>query len=284
MGIWNLKKVIDEMDRLGIEEGRERENVASWLWEEVMLFPSTKEKELTQNEEEKLRNAFQRLKEGEPVQYIAGHAWFYGMKLKVSPDVLIPRPETEELVQWVLEDIKKNSLNRIRILDIGTGSGCIPIAIKKQLADKVEMTAIDISEPALTIAIENARTNNAAIQFVNRNFLIEELHDLGNFDIIISNPPYISLQSNEAERSQLLRFEPASALYATGDDPDIFYKKIASAGKKYLLPAGKCYVEMNEFRTDQIRSCFQDEGWTFIEMRKDMQGVSRLLKAEKGNQ
>ena len=131
MGIWNLNKLANTLSELRIAEGRELHNLSIWIWEETMGYSTTLDINLTPEEEKKLHDSIHRIAAGEPVQYIAGHAWFYGMKLKVTPDVLIPRPETEELVDWILKEIKKGPGNSIRILDIGTGSGCIAIALKK---------------------------------------------------------------------------------------------------------------------------------------------------------
>ncbi|MEO6130566.1 MAG: peptide chain release factor N(5)-glutamine methyltransferase, partial [Saprospiraceae bacterium] len=129
MGIWNLKKVALAIHELGITDTREGENLAGWIWEEIMVLPISAEIDLSNSQEEKIVEIIYRLSTGEPIQYIAGHAWFYGIKLKVTPDVLIPRPETEELVAWILEDLKNTGHDKIRILDIGTGSGCIAIAL-----------------------------------------------------------------------------------------------------------------------------------------------------------
>ncbi len=278
MDNWNLKKVASKIKELGIAEAREIENLAGWIWEEVMGRSSQAELNLSASEEAKLLHSIHRLADGEPVQYIAGHAWFYGMKLMVTPDVLIPRPETEELVEWILQDIKVNPQRSLRILDVGTGSGCIAIALKKNIKNNVEVYALDVSTASLEVARKNAFSIGVEIKFVQLDFLREELTDFGLFDIIVSNPPYISKLNAREEIIKKLKFEPSLALYAEGDDPDIFYKRIASNAMKSLKPGGYCYLEINEFRSAQIETYFKKKGWLNVELKADMQGASRMLK------
>ncbi|HZV68301.1 MAG TPA: peptide chain release factor N(5)-glutamine methyltransferase [Saprospiraceae bacterium] len=278
MGIWNLKKVAGAISDLDISDGREAENLAGWVWEEIMGFSSADEINTTPDQEEKITSSIKRIAAGEPVQYIAGHAWFYGMRLNVTPDVLIPRPETEELVAWIIEDVKNIPSKDIRILDIGTGSGCISIALKKLLKNKTDIVAIDISKPALEVASGNAHLYGLDINFIQRDFLNDELQGLGLFDVIVSNPPYISNEYKESSVSKQLQFEPEIALYPRGDDPVIFYKKIASACRELLAPGGAIYLEMNEFRAEEIRDCFQKGEWAEIRIRKDLQGAERMLR------
>lgn len=280
MAIWNLKKVTDVLLELKISEVREAENLAGWVWEEVMEFSSGADKNLTLVQEEKIQNVIQRILTGEPVQYIAGHAWFYGLKLKVTPDVLIPRPETEELVAWILEDLKRVEKKVIRILDIGTGSGCIPIALKQHLKERAFVFAVDVSEPALDIAAYNAEALGLEIAFSKTDFLEDDLGDLGLFDVIVSNPPYISRDFDPKEKINQLRFEPSIALYPSGDDPDIFYKKMAKTCKKYLVPGGSCYLEMNEFSANKVKGYFENGQWSAVLIRKDLQDAERMLKVK----
>ncbi|MEP6792699.1 MAG: peptide chain release factor N(5)-glutamine methyltransferase [Saprospiraceae bacterium] len=278
MGIWNLRKIVSVLEELKIAEAREAENLAGWVWEEIMGFSPLAELNLTHGEEEKITGVFDRISAGEPVQYIAGHTWFYGIKLKVTPDVLIPRPETEELVAWVIEDLKNVEKKEIRILDIGTGSGCIPIVLKMNLKDRASVFAIDISGPALDIASVNARSFKLEIKFSQKDFLTEDIRDLGLFDVIVSNPPYVSRDFDQNEKINQLRFEPSLAIYPPGDDPNVFYEKIANSCKKYLVPGGSCYLEMNEYRANQIEGYFGNGQWKDIMIRKDLQGAERMLK------
>ncbi len=279
MGIWNLKKIVSALQELKIAESREAENLGGWVWEEIMQFSPGTELNLDDDQEKRITDILLRISTGEPVQYIAGHAWFYGLKLKVTPDVLIPRPETEELVAWVIEDLKSVEKKEFRILDIGTGSGCIPIALKMQLKDRASVFAVDISGAALDIASSNAQLFNVDIKFSQKDFLTEDLRDLGLFDVIVSNPPYIQIDYAESEKINVLRFEPQLALYPPGDDPDIFYKKIAETCHEYLLPGGACYVELNEFRVTGIQNYFENWKWDNIQVRKDLQNTNRMLRA-----
>ena len=278
MGIWDLRKIASMLKDRNIAEGRESDNLAGWLWEEMLGKRNDSGSNLSSWEETKLLITFDRLASGEPVQYITGHAWFYGIKLKVTPDVLIPRPETEELVEWILSDIKNSSKKQLRILDIGTGSGCIAIALKKHLKSEVELFAIDISENALEIAKENAMMSEVEIKLFRKDYLHDDLSDLDKFDIIVSNPPYISKSLAGESLVNQLKHEPSLALYPVGDDPDIFYRRIAEQGLLILVPGGTCYVEMNEFRADLIPSYFEQFGWVGVETRKDLQGAPRMLK------
>ena len=278
MAVWNLDKVVSILENAGMKSDRETYQRASWLWEEGMRISGNKTVDLNANDEKILTAYIRRLVNGEPVQYITGVAWFYGIKLKVTPAVLIPRPETEELVEWILSDIKKRSGHRI--LDIGTGSGCIAIALKKHLSAKADVTGIDISEEALKIARENAIDSGTEIDFRRFDFLGEDVSALGEFDIIVSNPPYVDRAMLNDSMIMMLEYEPSSALYPGGADPDVFYKKISKACKENLTPLGACYVELNEFRAARIKSIFEEDGWILPEIRKDMQGKPRMLKIE----
>ncbi|MBK9984163.1 MAG: peptide chain release factor N(5)-glutamine methyltransferase [Saprospiraceae bacterium] len=280
MGIWNLRKIISAFEELKIAEAREAENLSGWVWEEIMEFSPGAELNLTQDQEKRITNILFRISTGEPIQYIAGHAWFYGMKLKVTPDVLIPRPETEELVAWIIEDIKSSPQREIRILDIGTGSGCIPIALKMHLKDSASVFGIDVSQPALDIARYNVQAYKLDIKLSQQDFLTDGIFELGLFDVIVSNPPYVSRDFDEAGSINQLRFEPSLALYPSGGDPDVFYKKIANTCKSYLVPGGSCYLEMNEFRADQIQNYFRNGEWKRHEIREDLQGAERMLKVK----
>lgn len=279
MGVWSLKKIAEAISEFSDESEREILNQASWLWEEGLLIPHSGEHVLLEDTEEKLRTYLNRLERGEPVQYVVGHAWFYGLKLKVDKNVLIPRPETEELVSWIINDYGKLS-STIKILDIGTGSGCIAIALKTHLKDRAQIMAIDVSEGALKIARENAFQQQVDIGFMQRDYLKQGLEGFEELDIIVSNPPYISHSDEMPINDPHLNQEPPIALFAAGDDPDIFYKKIASE-QQMLKQEGKCYVELNEFRTGLIEDIFKNDGWSKVDIRSDMQGKMRLLRATK---
>ena len=278
MDVWNITKIADRLEQLDIAIDREAMSLAKWIWTDILEIKSSASQKLSG---QRLDTIFERLINGEPVQYIAGHAWFYGLKFKVNHDVLIPRPETEELVEWILSDIKSLSKKNIRILDIGTGSGCIAVVLKKHLQDRAEVVAMDISPGALKVALDNSRILETTIEFWQRDFLKDGLSGLGHFDIIVSNPPYISKEVAGESIIHKLKYEPSEALFPIGMDPDIFYKKISEEAREALTERGRCYVELNEFRVQQIEECFKDAAWSETEIRIDLQGMPRMLKTVK---
>jgi release factor glutamine methyltransferase len=281
MALWKLKNIQQVLVDKGIASGREAESLAGWIWEEGLGGAAHQEKILNEKEEKYLEEIFNQLSTGLPIQYIIGHAWFYGLKFRVSPSVLIPRPETEELVEWILNDLKSSKESALRILDIGTGSGCIAITLKKKLSENVRVTAIDISPEALSIAKENAQNHEVDIHFVRHDFLTHPMTD--QFDIIVSNPPYVSEEMMDPGIIEELKFEPALALFPANGDPEIFYKMINVRAADLLKEDGRVYMEMNEFRVGQIVSIFEEEGWKNILVRKDLQGAQRMLRVEKAS-
>lgn len=280
MAVWNLNKVFAEIKKFSEESDREILNLANWVWEEGMEFSMQQELELSPEAERKIFAILHRLESGEPIQYILGHAWFYGLKMAVNPSVLIPRPETEELVSWILED-NRAPPKSLRILDVGTGSGCIAIALKHVLQDSAKVVALDISVGALEVAKTNAKVLTTDIEFLHVDFLKEDLHQLGTFDIIVSNPPYISKANTGQDVLNALSNEPELALFPEGDDPDHFYKRMASVGLDMLSSGGFCYLEMNEYRAYEIVNCFDQNNWKIVEIRNDMQGKMRMFKIVK---
>ena len=222
-----------------------------------------------------------------PVQYIVGEAWFYKMKLIVNEQVLIPRPETEELVQLVIDHSGKEKImpsksgNKISILDIGTGSGCIAIAIKKNLPNAM-LHAIDVSKESLLVAKENALLQKADIDFIEIDFLNESnWNQLPKVDIIISNPPYIPLKEKEILDKNVTQFEPHQALFVKDSDPFIFYEKIAIFGKTHLLCNGTIFVEIHEEYAKETAAIFETDYQ--IETKKDIFGKQRMLIITKKN-
>lgn len=215
------------------------------------------------------------LKAGKPIQYVIGKAWFMGEAYSVNEHVLIPRPETEELVDWILEyaEIKGTSL---RILDIGTGSGCIAIALKKALPNS-NVSAIDISTNALKVAAENASILNAAIEFVpldilNTAFLPDQ------YDVIVSNPPYIPMHEMENMEMQVAAQEPNIALFVPDEDPLVFYKAIARLAKLHLKPNGQLFFEIH-FDQGEAMVNLLDEMHFHAELREDLFGKDRMIRA-----
>lgn len=281
MDIWNVARIADRLEALDIAVDREAVSMARWIWTDILGHKQSADLAFDAAQEQILESVIQRLVNGEPVQYIAGHAWFYGLKFKVTPDVLIPRPETEELVEWILADHRTSHAGEIRILDIGTGSGCIAIALARQLGHRAIVTAMDISSKALEIALHNATANDVPIETVQRNLLKQGLLGLGSFDIIVSNPPYVSRELAGQDIIYKLKYEPELALYPDGSDPDVFYKLICEQAGEVLRPGGHCYVELNEFRAQEIEGYFAKRRWEGVEVRIDLQGMPRMLKAGK---
>jgi len=220
------------------------------------------------------------LMQHKPIQYVLGEAWFFKMKFKVNNQVLIPRPETEELVQLVIDDCnnKKYILGSgeiLSILDIGTGSGCIAIALKNNLTNSM-VHAIDVSDGALEIAKENALNQKAEINFMEIDFLNEKTWEqLPNIDIIVSNPPYIPLEEKKILDKNVTQYEPHQALFVRDRSPFIFYEKIAAFGKKHLLANGKIFVELHEDFAKQTAAIFEVDYQ--VEIKKDIFGKDRML-------
>ena len=279
MVIWNLSRIKELVVQKGIAQGREASNLAGWIWEECLGLARMTSHTFDAKFDSKIGAILNRLEAGEPVQYIAGHAWFYGLKFNVTPAVLIPRPETEELVEWIYTEWK-NTETEIRILDIGTGSGCIAITLKSLLGKKANVIGIDISNDALQMAMNNAKHLNQEVEFRLHDFLEEGFRGLGEFDIIVSNPPYVDTKANTSILEKL-RFEPSVALFPQGPDVNIFYKKIAAEGMEALKKEGACYVELNEFNAREIKEIFLRSGWKESKVQNDLQGLPRMLKAIK---
>ena len=219
----------------------------------------------------------ERLKKNEPVQYVLGKAWFAGMKFKVNKNVLIPRPETEELVDWIVKESQMSKVKSQNIIDIGTGSGCIPVILKKKLPE-VNVSAIDVCSEALFTATENAIELNADVNFLLLDFLDEEKwNELGKYDIVVSNPPYVKQSEINAMHERVKEFEPHLALFVPDEDALLFYKKLSGFAVNHLKPGGSLFVEINESLSEQVVNLFR--GFATIELRKDMQGKDRMIKA-----
>lgn len=265
-------------------EQREAANIADLVIEHLTgqrkIDRITKKKFLINDQQrEKLGRMTTDLLANKPVQYVLSEAWFMNMKLFVNEHVLIPRPETEELVDWIIKDIDKAGMKSISLLDIGTGSGCIPISIKKMRAD-IHTSAIDVSDDALNVAKTNVTQQNTAIDFQLINFLNEtEWNSLGKYNIIVSNPPYIKSSEATSMNDNVLKFEPHIALFVPDNDALIFYNKIAKFGTTHLKKDGNIYVEINEALGEQVICLFETYSYKNIELRKDMQGKDRMIKA-----
>jgi release factor glutamine methyltransferase len=271
------------INQLGtIYEESEAENISDWVIECLTGTKRTdriihKEKMMSSDQELQLKQYLDRLLQHEPVQYVLNEAWFCGLKFYVDKNVLIPRPETEELVEWVISGCKF-PIDTLSILDIGSGSGCIPIALKKRLG-KADVWSCDISPGALKVANQNAATLGIHVKFIELDFLDKEQREkLPSFDIIVSNPPYIPAKDKKTIRPNVSEHEPATALFVPDNDALIFYKAIADFGKKHLAENGIIYTEINESLGEATTAMFQSQGYKTI-VEKDMQGKERMVKA-----
>jgi len=258
---------------------------------------SLNDKEIPSVEIERLNDVLKQLLLNRPVQYVLNEAWFYGLKLEVNENVLIPRPETEELVDWIIKEMKNEkwkmeneavqanyslSNNQLALLDIGTGSGCIPVAIKKNFP-KVEVTAIDVCSEALHTAITNAVTHETDINFQLLDFLNEsKWNELRTYDIIVSNPPYIKTTEAKTMSDHVLQYEPHKALFVPDDDALLFYRKIADFSLQHLNKNGVVYLEINQQQGKETTELFQQKGFS-VELKKDMSGNERMVKAVVNN-
>ncbi|REE82201.1 release factor glutamine methyltransferase [Lutibacter oceani] len=239
---------------------------------EVALQPDFN---IDKNELDFLQKALLNLKKQIPIQYIIGETEFYGLPFIVNKNVLIPRPETEELVSWILTSTPLS--DQIKILDIGTGSGCIPISLAKNLPN-AEIYALDISKEALKIAKKNALKNNVTIHFIEADILtLNELPQY--FDIIISNPPYVRELEKEQMHQNVLANEPHLALFVENENPLLFYDKIAELAKKYLTKNGKLFFEINQYLGNETIELLQSKGFKNIQLKKDIFEVDRMVKA-----
>jgi release factor glutamine methyltransferase len=218
---------------------------------------------------------------GKPMQYVLQEAWFMDLRLFVNEHVLIPRPETEELVTWIIEDVTASRSFKKKILDIGTGSGCIPISLKKKIPEAIVL-ACDISVEALQVAKKNAENLRADVNFINADILDPiQRKTFPSLDIIVSNPPYIPLREKETLADNVRNFEPQQALFVNDDDPFLFYRAIADTGNEHLVPGGKLYVEIHEDLSAGVVKIFSDKGYNGIGVRNDMQGKERMVTALK---
>lgn len=212
-----------------------------------------------------------------PIQYLLGHTEFYGLRFKVDSHVLIPRPETEELVRWITYEAGNSTKS---ILDLGTGSGCIAISLKKSLPH-VNVYAVDKSIEALNLAKKNAELNDVGIEFFAFDLLKQESLGFRNFDIMVSNPPYVTLDDKQKMEKNVVDNEPHLALFVPADDPLVFYRKIVDLADGHLNKGGKIFFEINESFGQEIRSLLADRGFTSVEIKNDLNGRPRMAKGIK---
>lgn len=221
-----------------------------------------------------------RVAKGEPVQYVLGEADFCGLTLKVEPGVLIPRPETEELVNWVVENVNDNLSSNCQLLDIGTGSGCIAVALSKKL-ENAEVEAWDVSDVALRVTKDNATKNHVKVKVKKVDILSDDIFVLGNYDVIVSNPPYICEEEKEEMEKNVFEYEPSLALFVPNEDPLLFYRKIGLLALQLLNNGGLLFFEINRRFGKEVVTMLKELGYEAVEMRQDMFGNDRMVKAIK---
>ena len=221
-----------------------------------------------------------RVAKGEPVQYVLGEADFCGLTLKVEPGVLIPRPETEELVNWVVENVNDNLNPNYQLLDIGTGSGCIAVALSKKL-ENAEVEAWDVSDVALRVTKDNATKNHVKVKVKKVDILSDDIFGFGNYDVIVSNPPYICEEEKEEMQKNVLEHEPSLALFVPNEDPLLFYRKIGLIALQLLNNGGLLFFEINRRFGKEVVTMLQELGYEAVELRQDLFGNDRMVKAIK---
>ncbi len=282
MTIADIQKTYwDELSK--VYDAREARSITKIVFEKILELNTPKLslerfRILTTNQQEELDKVLTRLVAQEPVQYVLEEADFMGLIFKVNKHVLIPRPETEELVDWINHELRITDY-QLRILDIGTGSGCIPISIAKEFPSLI-VEATDVSEEALLVAEENNRTHGTTVNFYKHDILHENLLPK-TYDLIVSNPPYIAEREKTEMAPNVLDYEPHLALFAADEDDLIFYRRIAAQAMHALNPGGKLFFEINQARGNEVMELMKANGFLNLELRKDMSGRDRMVKGEK---
>lgn len=237
----------------------------------------------TEKDKERYNDILSRLLVGEPVQYVLGQADFFGLKFKVNPAVLIPRQETEELVAWVLEYLKNSQLGKPAVLDVGLGSGCVAISLKKKFP-RAQLFGLEKSPAALAVAVENARSilgEAGEFEFSEGDILNEaDWEKFSALDVVASNPPYIPLVQKSWMPEHVLAHEPPFALFVDDDAPLLFYRAIADFSLKKLNPGGALFFECNEFNASQVADLLHQKGFLNVELRKDLAGAERMVSGK----
>ena len=223
-----------------------------------------------------IHGCLNRLKKSEPIQYILGEAQFCGLQFKVTKATLIPRPETEELVNWIATDLKKGPSTSLDLLDLGTGTGCIAISLAKQFST-VKVTAMDVSLKALEIAKENTNFHKVSVDFILQDLLKTEGLPK-KFDLMVSNPPYVRKSEARLMNENVLKYEPKEALFVDDTEPFVFYLRLAQLAKSHLKPQGVVYFEINEYLSKELIQALEKEGLKILELRQDFFGKDRMLK------
>lgn len=271
-----------------IYEAREALQIADLLLEHLSGMSKIErilqgQEELGAQQVQALETALGALLQHKPLQYVTGESWFYGLRLNVNEQVLIPRPETEELVDWIIKETRHGSSAKDAskiILDIGTGSGCIAISLKKHLPT-FRVMALELSTAALETARHNAQLNKVVVEFLQMDVLDPaQTAILPAVDIIVSNPPYVACSEQSAMQENVLRFEPHLALFVPDEDALRFYRVIAELGLQKLRPGGQLYFEINESRSHAVVQLLQQKGFGSVVLKKDLFGKDRMVKAK----
>lgn len=273
--------IVDLTPRYGAGEAR---SIARIVFEDAFHTRRPAEKVFSETEETRFLEIRRRLLAGEPIQYVLGQADFFGLKFTVTPAVLIPRQETEELVAWVLEWLKTYEYPNARVLDIGVGSGCIGITLKAK-APAIELLGLEKSSEALDVACTNARNllGEGTFHFFSGDILWPGTGDLlPGLDVIVSNPPYIPRKEAPFVPEHVRQYEPDLALFVADDDPLLFYRAIAGFASRKLHPGGALFFECNEFNANEVAGILQREGFQEVVLRKDLAGADRMVKGRKG--
>ena len=249
-------------------------------WDSTLIALNPK-KQLTILESSKLIKTINNLKKFKPIQYITGESFFMGLKFKVNKNVLIPRQETEELVEWIIND-NRDFQNKINVIDIGTGSGCIAISLSKKKRN-FNLTAIDNSDRSLLVAKENARLNKVKINFIN-NDILKPLNDKTIYDIIISNPPYVADSEIKNIEDKVLKFEPYNAIFVDKKNPLIFYKAIIDFSLSNLKKEGKIYFEINPIFYNSLLTLIESYNKFKLVVKKDISNKNRMIRLMRNNE
>jgi len=273
-----LKLIRNELKQ--IYPPREIQGISELIFEKLLNYTKT---DILLNSTTKISNftylqikqIIDQLLHNKPIQYILGEAWFYDIKLEVSPDVLIPRQETEELVRWIVEHAENQPFS---VLDIGTGSGCIAIALALNMpASKVQ--AMDISDKAIQLAIKNAKKHDAEVEFFVDDIFEPLFVKSGKYDILVSNPPYVTESEKLLIEKNVLHYEPVDALFVPDKDALKYYKAIAATAREVLNPGGRIFLEINENKAEEILELLIRYMFKNIEIKKDINGKYRMVKA-----
>ncbi len=277
-----LKKIIENIssELKELYSASESDTIALILLEEIsglsrVQLLTRKEVSLNDLQKLKLQEYIERLKKYEPIQYVLGETEFFSLRFKVNNSVLIPRPETEELVEWILED--RDNLQVFSLLDIGTGSGCIPISIKYNRGN-AQVYALDYSVDALKVAEQNMNENQVDIRLIHDDIL-NPAKQYSKFDVIVSNPPYIPVSEAAIMDKNVIAYEPNLALFVENDDPLLFYKKIADFAILQLKENGVLYFETHFLYAKEVKTMLLNKGFKEVWLRKDISGNERMIKA-----